>query len=94
MENPEVRHINNKQSIIEFVKSYEYYHPENVESNKYASPFILPMIELSYGRPAETYSHLGIELLQREIEHFKKVINYDDICKEIAEDMKRMRLKK
>lgn len=94
MENPKVRHINNKQSIIEFVKSDEYYQPEDIEKDKYASPFILPMIELSYGRPTEMYSFLGIELLQREIEYFKKVINYDDICQEIDEDMKRMGLKK
>lgn len=52
------------------------------------------MIEMSYGRPTEMYSHLGIELLQREIDHFKKVINYDDVCKEIDEDMKKLRLKK
>lgn len=94
MEKPEVRHIKNKQSIMEFVKDEEYYHPEDIERDKYVSPLILPMIELSYGRPTEMYSHLGIELLQREIEYFKKVINYDDICQEIDEDMKRRRLKK
>ena len=47
------------------------------------------MIERSYGRPTEMYSRLGIELLQREITHFKKVINYDGVCQEIDEDMKR-----
>lgn len=52
------------------------------------------MIEMSYGSPTEMYSHLGIELLQKEIEYFKKVINYDGVCQEIDEDMKRMRLKK
>ena len=69
IENPKVRHINNKQSIKEFVKSNEYYYPEDIERDKYVSPLILPMIELSYGRPTEMYSHLGIELLQREIEY-------------------------
>ena len=34
------------------------------------------------------------KLLQKEIEYFKKVINYDSVCQEIDEDMKRMRLKK
>ena len=52
------------------------------------------MIEKSYGRSKEMYSYLGIELLQREIEHFKKVINYDKVCQEIDEDMRRMMLKK
>ena len=94
MEHPKIRKINKKSSIMEFVKSDEYYHPENIERDKYASSLILPMIEMTYGRPTEMYSHLGIELLQREIEHFKKVINYDDVCKEIDDDMKRLGLKR
>ena len=36
------RKINKKSSIMEFVKSDEYYHPENIERDKYASPLILP----------------------------------------------------
>ena len=94
MEHPKIRKINKKSSIMEFVKSDEYYHPENIERDKYASPLILPFIEMTYGRPTEMYSHLGIELLQREIEHFKKVINYDDVCKEIDDDMKRLGFKR
>lgn len=93
IEHPKIREINKKNSIIEFVKSYEYYHSEDIERDKYAAPLILPMIEKTYGRPTEMYSHLGIELLQREIEHFKKVINYDDVCKEIGDDMKRLGMK-
>ena len=94
MEHPRIREINKKSSLIEFVKSDEYYHPEDIERDKYASPLILPMIEMTYGRPTEMYSQLGINLLQREIEHFKKVINYDGVCKEIDDDMKRVRLKR
>ena len=94
MEHPKVRKINNKASIIEFVKSEEHYHPEDIERDKYASPLILPMIEMTYGRPTEMYTMLGIELLQREIEHFKKVINYDGVCQEINEDMRRLNLRK
>ena len=94
MEHPKVRKINSKNSIVEFVESDEYYHPEDIERDKYVSPLILPMIEMSYGRPNEMHSHLGIELLQREIEHFKEVINYDGVCQEIDEDMRRMGLKK
>lgn len=94
MEHPKVRKINSKDSIIKFVKSEEYYHPEDIERDKYASPLILPMIEMTYERPTEMYSMLGIELLQREIEHFKNVINYDDICREIDDDMKRLGLRK
>ena len=94
MEHPRIREINKKSSLIEFVKSDEYYHPEDIERDKYASPLILPMIEMTYGRPTEMYSQLGINLLQREIEYFKKVINYDGVCKEIDDDMKRVRLKR
>ncbi len=94
MEHPKIRKINDKDSIIEMVKSDAYYHPEDIERDKYASPLILPMIEMTYGRSTEMYSYLGIELLQREIEHFKKVINYDHVCQEIGEDMKRKGFKK
>ncbi len=94
MEHPKIRRINNKKSIIEFVKADEYYSPEDIERDKYASPLILPMLEMSYGRPNEMYSMLGIELLQREIEHYKKVINYEAICQEIEDDMNRLIFKK
>lgn len=94
MENPKVRKIQNKDSIIKFIQEEEYYHPEDIERDKYVLPLILPMIELTYGRPNEMYSMLGIELLQREIEYLKKVINYDDICQEIDEDMKALGFKK
>ena len=94
MEHPKIRKINKKDSIIKFVESEECYHPEDIERDKYVSPLILPMIEMTYGRPNEMYSMLGIELLQREIEHFKETINYKGICQEIDEDMKRLGLRK
>ena len=94
MEHPKIRKINSKDSITKFIESEEYYHPEDIERDKYISPLILPMIEMTYDRPNELYSTLGIELLQREIEHFKEVINYKEVCQEIDEDMKRLGLKK
>ncbi len=94
IEHPKIRKINKRDSIIKFVESDEYYHPEDIERDKYAMPLILPMIEMTYGRPNETYSLLGIELLQREIEHFKGVINYEGVCQEIDEDMRRLGLRK
>ena len=94
MEHPIVRRIDNKEEIIKSVELDKDYNPENIERDKYAAPLILPMIEMSYERPYEMYSWTGIELLQREIEHFKKVINYEDICKEIDRDMKKLGLKK
>lgn len=94
MENPKLRHTNSKESIRRFIEDDEDRWPEDVERDKYASPLILPMIETTFGRPTEMYSFKGIELLQREIEHFKEQIKYDDVVREIDEDMRRLGLKK
>ena len=88
MEHPKVRKTNPKDAIIEFVKTCEEYDPEDIERDKYAAPLIIPNIERLYGRPNEMYTHQGIELLQREIDHHKEVIDYDAVEKEIKEDMR------
>lgn len=85
MENPCIRMINDKQSIINFVQEDENRYPEDIETDKYIAPLILPMLELTYDRPNELYARIG--LLQREIEIYKKAINYNDVCQEIDEDM-------
>ena len=79
MEHPEVRKIQCKLSIFDFVSANEYYHPENIWRDKDLLPLILPMIEKTYGR--DLYSQLGIELLQREVEYFKCQVNYDETMK-------------
>ena len=94
MEHPKVRKVNNKESIIKFINEDEDFHPENVERDKYIAPLVLPMIEKTFGRANEMYSLLGIELLQREIEHYKKTINYDGVVEEISQDMKRLGIRK
>lgn len=94
IEHPKVRKENSKESIIDFIKQDDDIFPEDLEKDKYAVPLILPYIEMTYGRPNEMYSLFGIELLQREIEHFKNTINYDEVCKEIDEDMKKHGLKR
>lgn len=94
MEHPKIRKINNKESIKKFIENDEEPYSEDIERDKYIAPLILPMIEMTYGRPTEMYSQLGIELLQREIEHYKKVIDYDTVVDEIDQDMKRLGLKK
>lgn len=81
MEHPKVRKINSKESIIKFINEDEDFHPEDVERDKYIAPLVLPMIEKTFGKPNEMYSLLGIELLQREIEYYKKSINYDGVVK-------------
>lgn len=94
MEKPKIRHTNSKESIRKFIEEDEDRFPEDIERDKYVSPLILPMIETTFGRPTEMYSLSGIELLQREINHFKEQIKYDDVVREIDEDMKRFGLRK
>ena len=90
MEKPKVRHSNGKDEIRAFVEADEDYCPEDVDRDKYVLPLVLPMIETTFGKPTEMYTLDGIELLQREIEHYKKEIDYDGVCQEIDEDMKRL----
>ncbi len=93
MQHPKVRHINNKESIKKFVEEEDECHPDEIESGKYIAPLVLKMIEKTFGRPNEMYSLVeinGEKMLQREIEQYKKVIKYDEVCKEIKDDMDRM----
>lgn len=93
MQHPKVRKINSKESIIKFINEDEDFHPEDVENDKYIASLVLPIIENTFGRPNEMYSLLGIELLQREIEHYKKTINYDGVVEEITQGIKKVRNK-
>lgn len=79
LEHPKVRKINDKQSIIDFLKTNENLHSDNVEDDKYLLPAIIPNIELTYGYGV--YSLPGIELLQREVELLKKRVDYLGLCK-------------
>ena len=92
IEKPKIREISNKENIRKNVEMEEFYYPEDPGRDKYALPLIFPFIEMTYGRPTEMYSQLGIELLQREIEYYKKKIGYDFVVLEIDEDMKRLGL--
>lgn len=94
IENPKVRKVNSKESIKKFIESDEDYYLEDIERDKYAATLILPTIEKNFENPIEMYSIRGIELLQREIEHFKQQINYDCVIEEINQDMRRLGLKK
>ena len=93
MQHPKVRKINSKESIIKFINEDEDFHPEDIERDKYIASLVLPIIENTFGRPNEMYSFLGIELLQREIEHYKKTINYDGVVEEITQGIKKVRNK-
>ena len=94
MEHPKVRKVNTKDDIKKFIDEDEELWPEDIERDKNVAPLLLPMIEMSFGRPTEMYSLNGIELLQREIENYKNKIKYEDVVEEIDQDMRRLGLKK
>lgn len=94
MENPKVRKINNKESIKKFIDEDEDKDFGYMENGKYAAHLIFPMLEMSFGRPTEMYSFEGIELLQREIDHYKKLINYNDVVNETNDELNRLSRKK
>lgn len=94
MEKPKIRHVNDKAAIKKFVEEDEAICPTDIDRDKFSSLLILPLLETTFGRPTEMYSVKGIELLQREIEHYKKRINYDDVCREVDEHKRRLGIKK
>ena len=94
MEHPKVRKVNNKESIKKYIEDDEDFHPEDIERDKYIAPLFLPNIEMTLQRPNEFYSQEGVGLLQREIEYYKNLIGYDDLVKEVDEDMRRLGLRR
>ena len=89
IEKPKVRKVNDKESIIEYLS-----HEPNNEEDQYISVLIFPLLEECYGRKNEMYSAKGIELLQREIELYKKSINYEEIRQEMDNHLKSLGKKK
>lgn len=90
IENPKVNRTYTKSDIEKRRRVEDEYFPEDVERDKYASTLILPIIEMRYSHPIEMYSKIGNGLLQREIEHYKNIINYESLCEEVEEDMKKL----
>lgn len=76
IENPKIRKIDNKESIRKFLLEEEKINPNCTKSDKYVAEIILPMLEAKALKEDEMYSAKGIELLQREIEHYKQEIGY------------------
>ena len=92
IENPKIRHIRDKNDIKKFTYEEEKNHPLNLDKDKYVAPLVLPILELNYGKPNEIYSLKGIELLQREIEYYKSLIDYEGIITTFKEDVKKLKL--
>lgn len=92
MERPRIRETLCKQTIIKLIQEQEEQYPLDYQRCDEVAPFIIPMIELTYSGKGETYAE--INLLQREVELFKKLIDYDTLCEIINDDMKCLGLKK
>ena len=82
MENPKVRIVNNKQRTLEFL-DVDFVRDMDIERDKYALPLILPNIESNLVAIQPFYQ----EQLKQEISILKQELGYDDICKEIHDDM-------
>ena len=86
IEKPNVRLVRRKESIQEFIDSDP--HRFEQDDNSLALN-IIPLIEETYNNKNEIYSKEGIELLQKEVELYKKKINYDQLKEDIFGDMKK-----
>ena len=85
---------NDKDKIKTFANEDLENNPGLVDDDKYLAPLILPFIEKTYGSPTEMYTLNGIELLQREIKHFKDEINYKSIVEETNKIFNRTGIRK
>lgn len=90
LEKPTIRKINDKKSIKDWMDKEEKEYPEDFKPIEDAALMIIPILEQSYDNPGERYAKKGIELLQREIELYKKKINYNELKADMDEDIKRM----
>lgn len=86
MEKPKVRKIVSKKEIINNTNKNNTL--EGVKSDKLNSLFLIPLIEDTYEYPNEIYAQLSGGLLQREVKMYKKSINYDELEKELYQDVK------
>lgn len=85
MENPRVKRVKDKRSISRFLEYIDYTYGD---SDKGLAPVLIPFIESHYKDGNEMYAMEGIELLQREVELFKKKINYDGLINGKDEELK------
>ena len=83
MENPKVREVKNKRAIIEMVKSCEEDYPEDIESAKDSALIYIPLFEIRCYSQEEPYANR----LKKEIDIFKKVIDYDRLAKETDDEI-------
>ncbi len=90
IEKPTIRKINNKQSIADHIAMEKREYPQDFKPITDSALLIIPILELSYDTPGEKYAKKGFNLLQREIELYKKKINYNRLKAEMDKEIKRM----
>jgi hypothetical protein len=83
MQNPKITKINDRETTLKYLYD-DFQKDSDIERDKYALPLILPWIEKSLVPTQPFY----LEKLKKEIEILKQEVGYDDICKEMHDDMK------
>lgn len=81
LQNPKITQVYDKEIVLENL--YYDLKDSDIEEEKYALPFILPNIENGIDLAHPMYQ----DALKSEIKILKKEIGYDEICKEIHDDM-------
>lgn len=84
MEQPQLVKVNDEKATMEFLRA-DFLDDMDIERDKYALHIILPMIESNLVPIKSFY----LEQLKKEIAILKEELDYEGICKEIEEDMKR-----
>lgn len=83
LENPKITKVNNRETTLLFLY-HDFQQDSDIERDKYALPLILPNIERCLVPTQPFY----LEELKKEVEILKQEVNYDDVYREINEDMK------
>ncbi|MBR4351407.1 MAG: hypothetical protein IKP98_04225 [Bacilli bacterium] len=81
MEMPTNFHKFTKEGIQMMVSDKEKEDPNIFKGDLMHAFLIIPMIEECYGKPDEQYSNKGFEVLQDEVETFKKYSGYNEYYK-------------
>ncbi len=82
IERPRITKVNDRAATLEYL-DYDFLKDADFERDKYALPIILPLIESRLIPINPCYA----EQLKREVELLKTRVHYDDICREMQEDM-------
>ena len=88
MENPIISNIRSREETISFLRN-DFLDDSDLDRDKYALPIILPGLEACLIPIQDCYK----KRLEEEIGYLKERVNYDDICREVDEDMRRVGLR-